>query len=721
MKTIPLKKMLVLIAVLLMVNTFSVAFIKTASATSSLPEYQSVDWQSGLAGKVEMPSIGDLDSEFAGAQEVSSFVSAPAVGTKAYDWYLRAISLGTPTGSQPWMTLMAISGNVEVWVQDYRWFLPGDPRNDDPYNLEISPAMAQYLADEFNNVIYPTDTTYFGAPFDRDGTNTIFQQLGWPAYYWDWIDTDNPQRVILKVLNIRDENYNDPTYPYYTAGFFSPTYTQVYYNRNMIHIDAWRWWQRLGPAGTVWFSERPDLVNNRPYVYETTTIHEFQHNIHRDWNPDSPSFMNEGASMYSEILGGYGVDWSYLNSYLYTPDNSLTVWGDQGDINILADYGAAAMWAIYLSDHYGGPAILSTYVQDGIPGIPGVDAALASLGYTNTFVDVYHDWRIANLIHTSTVGKVATPQYNYVSIDLGSAEAIQARTYKLKKPLYGWTKGSAFGTTITILDYDTGVSLLPEYGSDYIQYNTREGLNPMLNFDGDDRAGFAWERVDKDGDGDLEWYSTVSDNLADISIIGTVDLSGMTTATLTFDAWVDTEPLWDFGFVQVSTDGVTWTSLTATHTTTNHDPSAHPDIIANLPGYTGDSAGWLIGESADLTPYVGGSVMLRFRYMTDWGALYPGWWVDNIAINNVVVDNADNTVAFVPVPPKPETDFMVTIVGWEIDQGMPKYKTVIDVALDDLTETGMAALTGRQMGSYMMFIISPKLGPADYMFSVTRA
>lgn len=342
MKNIPLKKMLVLIAVLLMVNTFSVAFIKTASATNSLPEYQSVDWQSGLAGQVEMPSIGDLGSELAGAQEVSSFLTTPVVGTKAFDWYLRAISRNTPTGTQPWMTLMAISGNVEVWVQDYRWFLPGDPRNADSYNLEISPAMAQYLADEFNNNIYPTDVTYFGAPFDRYGTNTIFELNGFPSYYWDWIATDNPQRVILKVLNIRDDNYYDPTYPYYTAGFFSPTYTQVYYIRNMIHIDSWRWWQRLGAAGKVWFAERPDLVNNRPYVYESTTIHEYQHNIHRDWNPDSPSFMNEGASMYSEILGGYGVEWSYINSYLATPDNSLTAWGDQGDINILADYGAGA-------------------------------------------------------------------------------------------------------------------------------------------------------------------------------------------------------------------------------------------------------------------------------------------------------------------------------------------------------------------------------------------
>ncbi|TFH27289.1 MAG: peptidase M6, partial [Promethearchaeota archaeon] len=70
--------------------------------------------------------------------------------------------------------------------------------------------------------------------------------------------------------------------------------------------------------------------------------------IHDDWNTDDALFMNEGCSMYAEVLCGYELDWGAIDSYFATPDNSLTEWGDQGDINILADYGVAMLWTIYL-------------------------------------------------------------------------------------------------------------------------------------------------------------------------------------------------------------------------------------------------------------------------------------------------------------------------------------------------------------------------------------
>ena len=45
------------------------------------------------------------------------------------------------------------------------------------------------------------------------------------------------------------------------------------------------------------------------------------------------------------------------------------------------------------------------------------------------------------------------------------------------------------------------------------------------------------------------------------------------------------EEFWDFGFVQVSTDGgKTWTSLCQWLHYLGYDPSAHPTVVANLPG-----------------------------------------------------------------------------------------------------------------------------------------
>ena len=54
----------------------------------------------------------------------------------------------------------------------------------------------------------------------------------------------------------------------------------------------------------------------------------------------------------------------------------------------------------------------------------------------------------------------------------------------------------------------------------------------------------------------------------DTNMVTNVDLTGKTSATLTFDAWYDIEEQWDFAFVQVSTDnGATWKSLGNDNTT----------------------------------------------------------------------------------------------------------------------------------------------------------
>src|SRR3972149_4295272 len=83
--------------------------------------------------------------------------------------------------------------------------------------------------------------------------------------------------------------------------------------------------------------------------------------------------------------------------------------------------------------------------------------------------------------------------------------------------------------------------------------------------------------------------------------------------TLTFDTQYQTEELWDFGFVQVSTDGGnSWTSLANGFTTSDHDPSAHPKVIENLPGLTGDSGGW-VNMSFDLSAYAGQAILIAFR------------------------------------------------------------------------------------------------------------
>ena len=129
------------------------------------------------------------------------------------------------------------------------------------------------------------------------------------------------------------------------------------------------------------------------------------------------------------------------------------------------------------------------------------------------------------------------------------------------------------------------------------------------------------------------WWGGKAD-LADNTLRRTVDLSQYTTATLTFRTRYEIEEGWDFGFVQVSTDGgKTWTSLSDVEgrTTYEHASGAKEEIVANLPGFTGSSNGW-VNETFDLSPYAGKTIMLQFRYMTDWGFTLEGWFIDDIQI-----------------------------------------------------------------------------------------
>jgi len=131
--------------------------------------------------------------------------------------------------------------------------------------------------------------------------------------------------------------------------------------------------------------------------------------------------------------------------------------------------------------------------------------------------------------------------------------------------------------------------------------------------------------------GSWEWYSQKGDEM-DHSVLRAIDLTAASTATLDFWTWYDIEYHWDYAFVQVSTDGgATWTSLETPRTTYDYDAGCMESIIANLPGYTGSSGGW-VNEVIDLSAYCGQEILLQFRYMTDWAVQMTGFFADDIAV-----------------------------------------------------------------------------------------
>ena len=637
--------------------------------------------------------------------------------------------------------LRAESDNTEIWVQreDLRLYPDGDPRNEPTYQdeegryyyPEITDAQCQYLLEEFDGNIYPKDTLYFGEPDAHDGSLSLLDAWGNvpPGYYYDEAGRD-----VILVSNFRDAAYYE-NFRFYIAGFFSSS-LEAYMDRNIISIDTHQWYRRVGPddSGDPWYSDVLGMDYppvDRVNMYEATIAHEYQHLLHSDYVPGDLLIMNEGFSTFAEYLCGYGVPVGDINYFLATPDNSLTVWGDQqGNDNILADYGQAFMWAAYLNDHFGGSDFLSYYMEVGIPGFEGIQNALDHFGAGLTFDEVFHNWQIANLIHSDYPGY---GKYNYETFDLGSEEFRDIRVYDLEDnedyvPGDKWPKdltGYGFGHTVCDDDFDLfDTYLVGSYGSDYIRFNNpRGGWYSGFEFDGQDEVLLPppppWIKVDEgyDGDPDLEWYSTLAGPEADMQMAMEVTAG----STLTFDTYFDIEPYWDYFFVQVSTDeGVTWTSLANEYTTMDHDPEAYPAIVDNLPGITG-WMGWdWITMNFDISAY-SGPIWLGFRYMTDWGTEEAGVWVDNIYVDGVLIEDADTTDAvFFPLPPNPQTDFRVTLLR-EYDWKGHKFYTIIrDMDLDD-NEYGISRLFWFSMGSAdMVAIITPRTGPADYSFSLHK-
>ncbi|WP_026695134.1 immune inhibitor A domain-containing protein [Peribacillus kribbensis] len=148
--------------------------------------------------------------------------------------------------------------------------------------------------------------------------------------------------------------------------------------------------------------------------------------------------------------------------------------------------------------------------------------------------------------------------------------------------------------------------------------------------------------------GSYEYWGGQADEM-DNSMVTSVDLTGKSSATLTFDAWYDMEEQWDFAFVQVSTDnGATWKSLGNGNTRSDVVPEGYPTILNSMPGFTGNSDGWK-PQSFDLSAYKGQKIQLRLRSATDWGTSNVGFFADNIKVTadgaTLVDDGAENAAS----------------------------------------------------------------------------
>jgi len=569
-------------------------------------------------------------------------------------------------------TLKGVGKYGEVWVANDLSYNAGDPRNAAGVSV-VTDDQVKYLLNEFDTKIYEQEIAFFGAPAERKGEHGAR-----PEY------KDESGRVVILVDNIKDANYDNPNYPSYIAGYFSNTISD-FADRNVMTIDSFDWKNRTGSNAA------------RPYLYEGTFAHEFQHLLHRDSDDAEENFINEGLADFAQFEVGYGHSASHVDFFMNNLKNSLTQWGDQSDLQILGDYGTAYLFQLYLYEQFGKEFIQKEF-KNQLQGINSINAVLKEMGSKRDFNALYQDFLTAVMLDGKYQGDSKT--YNFNSIDLTPNVDAAA---KLGKSAPAW------GTDFKVITPDKKID--------------------HLYFKGVDFLGTNWTTVKDPVKGDVLWGNQGDEQ--DNFLIKELDLTGKTNPTLSFDTKYDIEEDWDYGAVQVSTDnGKTWTSLANDHTSTFVDPNGYPKIKANVPGFTGSSNGWTT-ESFDLSQYAGQKVLIAFRYMTDWASNEAGWYVSNLKLDGGVVDAMTTTEDFMSLEQatKDYVDYQVQFIGYKkgVAKGndnhvkVIKFPNLLNMSESDKVDLRDMLRSAQYSKVLMMVTYAPapgKGGSANYDFDV---
>lgn len=587
-------------------------------------------------------------------------------------------------------TLRGIGDHIQVWVATNTAFPDGDCRNDLGMT-DITDAQVASFITEFDTNIYPKESASFSVPESLDGSNAL---LGGPDDDPDYyhVSADQADDIVTLVDNVRDANYYDPTTPdgqTFIAGFFYSVFNQ-YTDRNIMTIDANDWLHRTG-ANPPDDSEDPAYIAcaqsqgygrgygvPRPHDYEGTFAHEYQHLLESYQDADEVSWVNEGLSDYAQSLVGYvdttlpptdpdadshiGCFQGYLPESYGGAENSLTRWEDQGGPEVLCDYGAAYSFMMYLYSHYGESFMSALHKEPG-NGFAGLKSVLKAQNISTTPKQLLHNW-LATMAVDAAVDKSGKLT--------GAAKS--ALTSSSLNSSIKWSNPQSYNSKGA-----------PSNGADFVRLGTAGHWLSAKKIDSISFSGAKTLAPDP-----VEWTATTTapDATTEDTTCGAVEEGSVTAlysgcgpnmdrsivrqvsvpksgATLSFQALWDIEDDYDFGFVQVSTDGgKTWTSLATEDTTTEAADDVSEATVAMLPGFSGDSEEWKT-ETADLSAYAGKKVLLGFRYVTDPGSDEGGFWVRDISVGDTTLpsDSIEGWQSITQVHPQQVPSWTVQLIG----------------------------------------------------------
>lgn len=496
------------------------------------------------------------------------------------------------------------------------------PEESTQQNQVITDDDVQYMKTEFDTRIWASDVFHFGNYLPRPAS-----------------DPEKGKRAGIFIYNIRDDAYWS-SYRFYIAGYFASSLNDEL-DINAIFIDSFDWANRT--RGT----------SSRPYLYEGTIAHEFEHLIHSDVDPGEDSFIDEGmADLAEQFIYGTQTTGGHIGEYLYYHRDSLLDWKGE-----LFDYGNAVLWQDYLWEHAGGVKLSTSadplagrvaptfignefadsadkfvdpgdrftwnLIHDDAHGLVGVANRVGGIDEVER---LHRDYTLANLLD----GRVTEAKWNYRNLVLGGADS-DGYTVDQGIAFYESNVRGNMPPTRKNVRRNTGTESWGAY------YRTFTGSEP----------GYTMKFVGNASDGILpstgtyEWYSGLG-NMLDRRLTRTIaDVPA--DATFSFKTWFDIEEDWDYGYVEASSDGVAWrvlpqlSALRVGVTDINGSTAWKNGLGAG--GFTGTSGGWQDARF-DLTGF-SGDVFLRFRYITDEASNGQGWYVDDLAIGTTFVDPVD--------------------------------------------------------------------------------
>jgi len=504
------------------------------------------------------------------------------------------------TGSDKILVILVEFAGTDTatWNPGDIWDPVGNPDPDsadagDCSNIITQTTQFTYTGPLHNQLPQPPSVTH-------RAYNSMWTEDFSQKYFWDLIFGDGaysqyttvdgtPVTIDLRGYSVR-QYFEEQSKGMYTIGGEVVGWVQVPHSEAWYGADACPGARSYGNSGLSdgYF---PDGGSPRSLVRDTIDAVAA---AHPDFNWAQYDLDGDGVIDRLMIVhAGYGEEDS--TTLLKMTNGEHTIWSHSSSVTPAYDIGSTGLKV--------GPYIMMP--ENGLTGVFAHEFA-HNLGT----VDLY----------AYTAGETSAGFWTLMADDWGGGwpdSAVPPGLDAWHKYLLGWNDPVVLNTMSPETEVMLGQACAPGEGTeDSLIVN----LPPQI------------EQPVAPPSGVYEYYSGKSNYRdATLTLAAPWNFSTVVSPTLTFKTWYDTEEGWDFGFVQVSTDGgATWTSLPGTTTTTDHDPDCF--FIEEMPGYTGYSGGWL-NETVDLSAYAGtAQVWLRFRYETDPATLGLGWFLDDIKV-----------------------------------------------------------------------------------------